>query len=150
MTTTMTPFETQMPGFFRDFRQEMDSLMNRFFEREGNGHDLGTWFTPLANVCETEQNYEITLDLPGVNPDEVNVEFKQGDLWITGERKEESEEKDRTWHRVERRYGQFRRVMRLGQDVDAEKIDAEFHDGVLKVTVPKTEGARARRIEIKK
>ncbi len=88
MANTMIPFGTLRSDAFGDFRREMDDLMNRMFIRDrGNGSTQ--WFNPSANVSETENHYEVTLDLPGISPDEVNVEWRQGELWITGERKRE-------------------------------------------------------------
>jgi HSP20 family protein len=100
-------------------------------------------------VAETDTGWEVTLDLPGMKPEDFDVEFKHGDLWITGERKYEHEEEGKTYHRVERQWGQFRRVIRMGEEVDAERVNAEYKDGVLHITVPKTEMARAKRIEVK-
>ena len=83
-----------------------------------------------------------------MKPEEVNVEFKDDALWITGERKHESEEKGKTFHRVERHYGSFRRIIRLGTDVNPETINANYKEGVLTVTTAKTEAARPKRIEV--
>ena len=77
------------------------------------------------------------------------MELRHGELRVGGERKQEHEEKRKNWHRVERRYGSFRRVIPLGRDVDPEKVDAEFKDDVLKVTVAKSEASRPKRIEIR-
>lgn len=147
MNTALTPFGTRF-GLFDDFRKEMDSLMGRFFG-DGNGVTEASSWTPRLNLSETDKKYEITVDLPGLKPDEVSVEMRHGDLWITGERRGEKEEKGRKWHRVERYFGEFRRVVRLGDDVAPEKIEAEFKDGVLHVTVPKSEVAQPKKIAIK-
>jgi HSP20 family protein len=125
----------------------METLMERFFG-EGDGWGLKE-FTPEINLAETDNGYEMTVDLPGMKPEEVTVELKNGGLWISGERKEEKEEKGMTWHRVERRSGEFRRWIQLPGVVDEKKIEASFHDGVLKVTVPKTEEVKPKRIPIK-
>ncbi|MDY0165104.1 MAG: Hsp20/alpha crystallin family protein [Thermoguttaceae bacterium] len=93
--------------------------------------------------------YEITLDLPGLKPDEVNVELKENQLWVSGERRHEAEEKGKTYHRIERAYGQFRRVIPLASQVKTDAIEAEYHDGVLRITVPKSEAAQPKRIEVK-
>lgn len=123
------------------FEREMENLMER----------LGGWegFEPKVNVAETEKEFEITAELPGLKPEEVTVEIRNGDLWISGERKEEKEEKGKTWHRVERRYGEFRRTIPLPEAVAKEKVEATFSEGVLKVIVPKTEEAKPRHIEVK-
>lgn len=148
MANQLTPFGTRFPETFDQFRREMDTLMDRFL-RPGNGQELPQWNTPLANVSETDNAYEVSVDLPGMKPDDFDVELKHGELWITGERKEEQEKKEKTHHRIERQYGQFRRVIRLGEDVDPENVEAEYKDGVLKVTVPKKETAATRHIEVK-
>lgn len=148
MTTSLVPFGTRFPHVFGDFRREMDTLMDRFLRGE-DGWDVPSWYNPLANVAETEKHYEITLDLPGLKPEDVHVEFKHGDLWISGERKEETEEKGKTYHRIERQYGEFRRVIRLGDDVNPDKVEAQYQDGVLRVTVPKSESSLTKRITVK-
>jgi HSP20 family protein len=149
MATQLIPFGTR-PGLFHDFRKEMDDLMGRFFTNENGGEtaQMASW-APRLNLSETETQYELSLDLPGVKPDDVNVELRQGELWITGTRQAETEEKDKTWHRIERYWGQFRRVVRLGDDVDSEHVDAQYKDGVLHITVPKSAQAQTRKITIK-
>jgi len=136
---------------FYNFRKEMDQLFDRFFTGENGGgtqENAMSW-SPRLNLSETESGYEVSVDLPGLKPEEVNVELRNGDLWITGERKSQSESKDKTWHRVESYYGEFRRGVRLGDDVNAEHVSAEFNDGVLRVHVPKAEKAQTKKIEIK-
>ena len=150
MTTSLIPFETRYPEMFEDFRREVDGLMNRFFDRDSlRSSDGSGWFSPSINVAEAENSYEITVDLPGMKPDDFNVELRDGDLWISGERKQEHEETKKSWHVSECRYGQFRRMIRLGDDVQPDQINAEYVDGVLKVTVPKSETSKPRRIPVK-
>jgi len=146
-TRSMAPWGTRGPRWFDDLRREMDDLFEQFLG--GEADNGGALFAPRANLAETEQHYELTVDLPGMKPDDFHVELKDRELWITGERRHEAEEKGKTYHRVERAYGQFRRVIPLAADVDPEKIDAEYTDGVLRVTVPKSEAAQPRKIEVK-
>ncbi len=148
MNTSLVPFGTRHPSLLGDFRRDMDNLMERFLGEE-ESRELSNWFRPTANISETDESYQVSLDLPGIKPEEIDVELKHGELWITGERKEESEKKEKTWHRVESRYGSFQRVIRLGEDLDGEKVDAEFKDGVLRITVPKTEASRTKHVEVK-
>ena len=133
---------------FDQMEKEMRDLMEGFW-----GTDGGRWgtmnFVPSVDLVENEGEFVVTVDLPGLKPEEVKVEFKNGALWITGERKEETEEKDKTYHRVERRYGEFRRMLPLPSAVEEGKIEAKFTDGVLKVSVPKTEEAKPHHIEVK-
>lgn len=149
MNGTLTPFGTRRPDLFGDFRREIDDLFGRMLSRDtSNG---GTeWFAPLANVSESEDRFEVTLDLPGINPEDVSLELKHGELWITGERKRDEQTDEKKYHRVETYYGRFQRMIRLNTEVDADKVDAEYHDGVLRITVPKAEAAKPRRIAIRK
>jgi len=126
----------------------MDKMMEEFFGK-AEPRWIAERFVPTANLVETENEFEVTLDLPGLKPEEVNVELREGALWITGERKEETEEKGKTFHRMERRYGAFRRVIPLPAAVEEEKVAAEFHHGVLTVKLPKCEEVKPKHIEVK-
>lgn len=148
MTRAMVPWDVESPRLFDDFRREMNQLMRNFFGGENGGREVA-WFTPRTNIAETEKGYEVSLDLPGMKPEEFDIELKEGRLWVTGERKQEKEEKAKSYHRIERQYGQFRRIIPLDLPVDADKVEAEYKDGVLHITVPKSETARPKRIEVK-
>jgi HSP20 family protein len=128
---------------FRDLRtveEEFDRLAGRAFSRDA-------WVPPL-DVREAGDRFEVTLDLPGLEPDDVHVTFEDGMLTVTGKRHFESEDSGDTWHRIERSFGTFARSIRLPQTADTEKIEATFDKGVLTVTVPKTEQAKPRTIEV--
>lgn len=149
MNTSLMPLHSGF-GLLENFRKEMDQLFDRFSDGErGTENSVTRFWTPRLNLSETEDAYEVSVDLPGLTADAVNVELRHGDLWITGERSSETEEKGRTWHRIERYSGQFRRAVRLGDDVDPDRVNAEYRDGVLHITVQKTEVARTKRIEVK-
>src|SRR5919201_1568195 len=129
---------------FRDLRtmeDEFDRLMGRAFSRDA-------WMPPL-DVRESEDRFEVRVDLPGLNPEDVDVTFEDGMLTISGKRQFESEDKADTWHRVERGFGTFARSIRLPQTADSERIEASFDKGVLTVSVPKTEQAKPRQIEVR-
>jgi len=100
-------------------------------------------------MVETDTAYEVSVDLPGMAPEEVNIELQEGQLVIFGEREEDKEEEGQTFHVVERRYGQFRRSIPLPGSVDEDKIEAHYRHGVLTITLPKTETGKVRRIEVK-
>jgi HSP20 family protein len=145
----MIPWTHRFPRLPEPFENEFAGLMARFFAPE-EGHDGGLErFAPRANLAETETGFDITVELPGMKPEEVNVEFKNGELWITGEKKEEKEEKGKTWHRVERHYGEFRRIFALPTKVNEAKVEANYKEGVLHVTVPKAEAIKPKRINVK-
>jgi HSP20 family protein len=128
--------------------EEMEDLFGPFAEN-GEWMPRSGYFVPRADVVETENEFDVTVDLPGMKPEDVKVEVKNGDLWITGKRAEEKEDKGATYHRVERRYGEFRRVLALPATIDRDKVAAKYDNGVLNVTVPKMEKAKAKHIEVK-
>lgn len=146
MFGTLIPRTERLPRPLVRFEREMENLMDRFFRP-----DEGRWlaeFVPAVNVAETETGYEVTMELPGMKREEFAVELKDGDLWVSGEKKEEKEEKGKSFHRVERTYGEFCRVVRLPGEVAADKISAEYKEGVLRISVPKTEKAKPRHVEV--
>lgn len=151
MSTALTPFGTQMPSGFGDFRREMDGLISRFFGDEGGSGagEVSSWLRPTCNISETDDSWMVTVDLPGMKKDDIHVEIRQGELWISGERKELSEDNDKTYHRMESRYGRFQRGIRLGEDLDTDQVDAEYRDGVLRISVPKTEASRTKHVQVK-
>ena len=136
------------------FRSEMDRLFDDFFSASGLPsmlRDESGRLTPRMEIAETEQAYEVTAELPGVKESDVDVSFADGVLTISGEKKSENEAKGNGWVRSERAYGSFRRSLALPPDVDPERIDASFRDGVLKVTAAKSaEAANSpRKIPVK-
>src|SRR5262249_9969449 len=107
--------------------------------------------TPAVDVIEGDKAYELTAELPGLDEKDIEVNVANGDLTIKGEKKEVREEKQKDYFISDRRYGSFERHFRLPGSVDADKIEATFKSGVLKVTLPKTEDAQkpAKKIEVK-
>lgn len=147
MTRTLTNW-TRFPRFFGDFDAEFPKLVEGMFGPEGTL--VGEMkFVPEVNLAETETAVEATIELPGLKPEEIKVEVHDGQLWITGEKKEEKEEQGKRYHRVERRTGMFRRVLPLPAVVDDGRAEAKFTNGVLKVTLPKTAEARPTAIPVK-
>ncbi len=108
---------------------------------------LSDW-TPALDISETNQEYRIKMEIPGVNKDAVDVSVNQGVLLIRGERKAETEEKDEKFHRVERAFGQFARSFTLPEDVDDDGISARFKDGMLFLGLKKSEKAKPKSIKI--
>jgi HSP20 family protein len=127
-------------------REEMEDLMTRAFGEDG-------WLfgrvAPSLDVAETNGSVEVRLDVPGVEPKEIDIHLNGNMLTVKGRRKEEKEEKDKMYHRVERRYGSFSRSIVLPCPVKEEAIEAKYRDGVLTITMPKTEEAKAKKIEVK-
>ena len=148
MLRAMVPWTRRLPRPLETFENEFAEMMDKFFRPE-EGHNGLEKFAPRSNLAETEKGFEVTVELPGMKPEEFNVEFRNGELWVTGEKKEEKEEKGKTFHRMERHYGAFRRVIPLDLPVDQDKVEAKYHDGVLEISVAKGTEAETRRIEVK-
>jgi HSP20 family protein len=132
----------------KGFDNRLAEVMERFLNPAEDWNELEK-FAPMANVAETETHYEVTIELPGMTPEEFNVELRNGELWVTGERKEEKDEKGKTFHRSERRHGEFKRVFVLPAAINEDKVAAEYKDGILRITVPKVEAAKPKRVAVK-
>jgi HSP20 family protein len=133
---------------FDDLRREMNDLMGRFFTPEGDGREL-QWLAARSNLVESDKDYEITIDLPGMKTEDFEVEIRDGNLWITGQRKLETLPEGKTYRRVSCSYGRFEEVIPLNVAVKADKVAATYKDGVLHIHVPKDETAQPKRIEVK-
>ncbi len=118
----------------------------------GLGNKLSEWLSPMSDASSDEEAYRITMELPGVTEDAIELHVDQGVLTVSGEKKAEREEKGDTWYFSEREYGSFRRSFRLPGDAEADKADAKIIDGVLTVTVPRKapEAAKGTKIAVKK
>lgn len=134
--------------------EAMSSHLNRIFGRAavpgGAGHDMlkmADW-TPSVDISETDKEFVIKAEIPGVKKEDVKVTIESGMLTIKGERKMEKEEKGKKFHRVERSYGSFVRSFRIPDGVDESKVKAEFKDGVMNVALPKSEKAKSKALEI--
>ena len=134
----------------RRMQREFDRLFDNFFPTHpSNGNGESDVWTPRTDLSETEDAYLINLDLPGLTKEDVEISFHDGTLSISGERRHEETEEDRTFVRVERSYGQFYRAFTLPQTAETESIEATFGDGVLNIRVPKVEEVKPQRIDIK-
>jgi HSP20 family protein len=131
--------------------------MNRLFDRvlqpaqqEGNGLETGHWL-PSVDIRETDKNYLLKADLPGVDSNNIQIYMEAGALVIKGERKEEHEEKEQNYSRVERLQGSFYRRFTLPDNADSDNIEAEMDSGVLTVTIPKKQAQQShgQQIQIK-
>jgi HSP20 family protein len=144
----LTPWFARVPRL-PDFEADFPRWMTEVFGPEAGAFGRNGKFLPEANIVETEKAVEVTVELPGMKPEDVKVEIKENALWITGEKKEEKEEKGKTFHQIERRAGMFRRIFHLPVEVMEEKVDARFTEGVLKITLPRAEKVAPKHIEIK-
>lgn len=148
-----------MPSIIRwDPLKEMSGLqdrMNRLFDdvwgrgRRGEEEYISGGWVPPVDVRETKDSLEITAELPGIDPKDVEVAVEGGVLTLRGTRSFEKAAEGETYHRVERAYGAFERAFTLPGNVDAERIQATYRHGVLYLSVPKREEAKPKAISIK-
>jgi HSP20 family protein len=136
-------------GELSSLRQEMDRLWDRFVGESPLARRItGEWW-PTVDVSETKDNFVIKAELPGIDEKDVSVTISGDVLTIKGEKKKEEEEKDEHHYRAERYYGSFQRSFQLPSSVKADKIEADFDKGILKVTLPKVEEAKKKEVKIK-
>jgi HSP20 family protein len=112
------------------------------------GSATATAWAPALDISERKDAYLVTVELPGLKPEDLDITMEDGLLTIQGERQFTQESSEQQFHRVERRYGAFRRSITLPAHVTAEGIQASFEDGVLQVLVPKMEEAKPKRIQV--
>lgn len=132
-------------------QNEIDRVFDRFFpSREENGESTSpqaVW-RPRMDLIETDESYRLHLDMPGMSKDELKISYQDNELVVSGERTSNRSDEDEEFVRVERSFGQFRRSFTLPRTVDADNISATYDNGVLTVTVPKTEKVKPRQIDI--
>lgn len=130
-------------GAFRDLERQL----NRVFGDTGASNGDRNW-VPAIDIHESEDAFTVEVDIPGMKKEDIHIEVMDNVLTVRGERKSETEKKDKNYHRVERSYGSFARSVELPGRFNTEKVGAKFEDGVLKVTLPKTEDTKPRRISV--
>jgi HSP20 family protein len=155
--TTMTSWD-----LFEDLRSAQDELlrMNRAYgQRLSPAGYSGQWFDPSAStqawapaldISERKDAYLVTVELPGVKAEDVEITLEDGLLTIQGERHPAGDPAAEKLHRAERRYGPFRRLITLPRHVQADVIEATAHDGVLQILVPKAPEMHAKRIQVQR
>jgi HSP20 family protein len=130
-------------------KDEMDRWFERFVEpRWAEVPAFGSW-APNLDLSETKEALVVKVEVPGLDPADIQVSLQENLLTIKGEKKQEKEEKDERYHRVERSYGAFTRSVRLPVGVDGSKVNATFKNGVLSVMLPKTPDAKGTMIPVK-
>jgi HSP20 family protein len=136
-------------GELSSLRREMDKLWDRSLSETPFARTFTESWLPSVDISETKDNFVVKAELPGLEAKDVNVSISGDILTIKGEKKAEEEEKDEHYHRIESYSGSFQRVFQLPSGVKADKIEATFDKGVLKVTLPKVEEAKKKEIEVK-
>lgn len=142
---------------YRRFRrpsiwQDMDQLqreMNRLFDATNKGHVFNSPSYPAINIWTNEDGQHISAEMPGVHPDNIDIDVTGDALSISGERKPDEVAKEAHYHRRERSYGSFSRTIQLPFMVDTSKVEANFKNGVLMISLPRAEADKPKKITIK-
>ncbi len=139
------------PSDVLNMQREINKMFDTFFrgsEQEESALLPSIW-SPATDIAEHDNEYVVKVELPGVSKDEVKITMEENVLTIRGEKKQEKESKNSSFHRVERSYGAFQRCFTLPTNVRAEKIDASFNNGMLSIVLPKSEESKPKQIEVK-
>jgi HSP20 family protein len=131
---------------FDRLQRQMDLLGNRLL---GRGIEQRAGVFPLINLSEDKDHYYVRAELPGLKADEIDIQATGNTISLNGERKIPAENDGAKYHRREREAGKFSRVISLSKDIDADNVDANLVDGVLKVVLPKSEKAKPKQISVK-
>lgn len=134
----------------RPFRKNWNPALEweKEVEKMFDGFKTQHAFTPACEIIDEEKSYFISLDIPGLKKEDLDIEVKDNHLYISGERKNPERSEKENLIRSERRYGKFSRVFTVPQNVNADSIMARFEDGVLEITLPKEEKTQAKKITI--
>jgi HSP20 family protein len=133
----------------QDWRQEMERMFHPLHQQDENtSHLVGGDWAPAVDIKEETDHYLIRADIPGVKPEDIEITMENGVLSIRGERQFEETEERNSFRRVERSHGVFYRRFSLPENTDAEAIEAKGKDGVIEITIPKTEDKQPKRIEV--
>src|SRR6266487_6937578 len=144
---------------FQDLRSAQDEMaqmspvlahaLGLHGQQQGSGRAMTTAWAPALDISERKDAYLVTVELPGVKPDDLQITLEDSLLTIQGERHFAHVSSEQQYHRVERRYGAFRRSITLPAHVMADMVEASFEDGVLQIVVPKAEEAKPKRIQVR-
>ena len=130
--------------------RDLEGQFNRLFGELNRDYDLfDRGWSPAVDLKENEQGYTLEADLPGLKKEDIDVTVVDNVVSLKGERKQESETKEKGYHRIERRYGSFERSFEIPGGFDASRIEAHFDNGVLRITLPKREEAKPKQVEVK-
>lgn len=129
------------------FSKTFNDIVDEFFNGETSNYRSDN-YKPSVDVSESEKQFEVAVELPGMKKEDINIDLEKGRLTISGERRLENEEEGKNYHRVETRYGKFSRSFFLPDSIDEESIAAKYQDGILNITIDKSEDKVKKQIEI--
>ena len=148
--TRWQPGFATLAGFGRlsSLRDEIDRLFEAPLAEWANSSRLLSGWNPALDVYEDKDNLFVKVELPGLKKDQIDISLHDGSLSISGERKSEEKHEEGEVYRAERYYGRFQRTVTLPTPVASDKVKAEYKDGILSITLPKTEEAKPKRIDV--
>ena len=136
-------------GELGSLRREMDRLWDSFFGERPLTRVWEREWLPSLDVSETKDDFVVKAEVPGIDAKNIDISLTGDVLTIKGEKKHEKEEKEEDYHLVERNYGAFSRSVRIPAEVESAKIKASYKNGILKVTLPKSEKVKAKKVKVK-
>lgn len=136
-------------GELSSLRREMDRLWENFFGERPLTRMWQREWAPSLDVSETRDNFVVKAEVPGIDAKDIDISLTGDVLTIKGEKRQEKEEKEEDYHLVERSYGSFSRSVRLPAEVESNKIKASYKNGILNITLPKSEKVKAKEVKIK-
>jgi HSP20 family protein len=135
-------------GELERMRREMDRIWERFTRESPTSTFEQDWL-PSLDLLETEKSLVAEVEVPGINPNDIDISVTPEMLTITGEKKQKTEEQENSYHVMERPHGRFSRSIPLPTAVNPDQVEAHYKDGILRITMGKSETARSKRIEVK-
>ncbi len=129
---------TNIAGWWPDFYEPFRSAARK----------VADWMAPVSEASNSEDGYEIVMELPGVEEKDIDVQIQDGVLTIRGEKRSEKEEKGKSYYFSERSFGMFKRSFRLPEDAYSDKVSANIKDGVLRVLVPRSKKAETQPVKV--
>jgi HSP20 family protein len=144
----LTPWRGSWESRFPSLRDEMDKLFEDFFGHAWFPSVAESGWIPPVDIHETKKDIVVTMDVPAIDPKEVTISVIEDRLTIKGERRKEEETKDADYYRAERVYGSFQRIIQLPSEVVGDKAKASYKDGVLKITIPKSQKAVPKEVKV--
>ncbi len=133
-----------VPDLFREMESMMRQMREGFPFLPETGSEFGGEWSPRVDIAETETAIEVKAELPGLEHKDIDISLERDLLVIKGEKQKETEKKEASFHRVERTYGSFFRALRLPVEVETDKVEAVFKNGVLTITLPKSEEGKKK------
>jgi HSP20 family protein len=142
-------FDLMPPGGLSSLRKEMDQLIDSMWREDLPEATMAGPWAPKVDLSETKDQMLVRAEVPGLDPNDLKVEYRDGLLTIRGEKKRELEHKNEQFYRRERTYGAFSRTLRLPAIADPKRVEATFKQGVLQVTLPKAAEAVGTSVPVK-